>query len=517
MDINDLFRNRLQNREVTPPAFVWEKVEAELRARRRKRVFFWLWTGVIATAVCTGSGWVWYRSSVPSTQQTLLVHSAAQDPAPAPDVPAGQNATVPNQKTSRPTDQPKAGFPAAGAPGSPTAAPSAFTTAPLAEHLRHHSAQSPSAEKAPRSHLRLPRPAPAAQVLHDKPSTASKPASSSLFLQKGAADAGLQVFPASDPCAADPIRAAAPLLSPVAYAVPNTEATPAQEDGPQDFRAVSLLPLQKGAYASLLTNLKPTAPPRILRLGKSPRRRNRCYNFQENANVWFLDIYAGPSYDSKLLRSLPDNQPYLAQRRKTESYFFAYNAGVRASVVFNRFYLLRTGLHYDQTTELFRYYDPAYIQVTTVQRPGTTKLDTINIQYGSRASKIYNRFGKIDIPLLAGAELRKGNTGFSFNGGATFNVAFWKRGQMMNADSGRPDWFTPKEERMDVFRKRVGLSLMASAQWFCHLQPRTRIYIEPYFREILRPVTQPDHLVEQRHRIFGVQCGITCILDKKMH
>lgn len=517
MDINDLFRNRLQNREVTPPAFVWEKVEAELRARRRKRVFFWLWTGVIATAVCAGGGWVCYSSSVPSTQQTVLVHSAAKDPAPAFDVPAGQNATAHNKETSRPTDHQKAVPATAGAPGSPTAAPSAFNTAPVAEHLRNHVAPSPSAETAPRSPLRLPQPTPTVQVLHDKPSTASQPEASDPFLQKGAADTGLQAFSTPDPHAADPIPAAALLPPPVSRAVLKTTALPADEDGLQDFRPVSLLPLQKGAYASLLTHPKPPAPPRILRLGKGPRRHNRCYNFQENANVWFLDIYGGPSYDSKLLRSLPDNQPYLAQRKKTESYFFAYNAGVRASVVFNRFYLLRTGLHYDQTTELFRYYDPAYIQVTTVQRPGTTKLDTISIQYGSRASKIYNRFGKIDIPLLAGAELRKGNTGFSFNGGATFNVAFWKRGQMMNADRGRPDWFTPKEERMDVFRKRVGMSLMASAQWFCHLQPRTRIYIEPYFREILRPVTQPDHLVEQRHRIFGVQCGITCILDKKMH
>jgi hypothetical protein len=495
MDINDAFRNRLEHSSVPPPPLVWEKVEAELRIRRRRRGLIWLWLGLLLTAGA-GGGWTWYRQMIAGRNPAKATPvAAATDRNFTESAAIAENASVeksisknllparpvaPKVVSVRPKDRTTTRH-------SATAAPQKTAAQPLIEAASLPFAHTPQTNLSPAVSPPLPA-SPVGTNLAVAGGTTATPHA-----------AAIVPFAESDLPAP---QSTAPATSVVGAAI-----------------SADLLPalsfLEKRNYQTFTPALRLLAPPRTVRPKRSPRKRNRCYNFEQNANVWFLDLYSGPSYDAKLLRSLPDNQPYMAQRLKTEERFFAYNAGVRASFVFNRFYLFRTGLHYDQSTEVFRYFDPAYIQITTVQRPGTNILDTVNIQYGRQTTKVYNRQGKLDIPLLLGAELRKGNTGFSFNGGATFNIAFWKRGQMLHTDTRRPDWFTPSRDRMNVYRNRVGVSVFASTQWFCHLQPRTRLYIEPYFREVLRPVTRTDHPVEERHRIFGVQCGVTRILDKK--
>jgi hypothetical protein len=251
-----------------------------------------------------------------------------------------------------------------------------------------------------------------------------------------------------------------------------------------------------------------------------PQSTQRCYSFSNKGGVWMLDAYGGPAWSLSEWRIRNSElDTYVAARRRTETPDGAFNAGLRASYFLHPNLVLRTGLHYDQWVERFEYFDPNFIRYHVVI---TQKLingqwvsvtDTVGVEYGSEYRKTYNRFGLLDIPLQIGAEWRRGAMGFSLNAGASINVLFHKRGHILDT-AGQPVSFTPGSDGLDVYRPRVGWSAGGSVQAFYHVAPRTRLFAEPYFRVVLRPITLPSYPIEQRQAIAGLRVGVSQILDK---
>ncbi|MEO6037495.1 MAG: outer membrane beta-barrel protein, partial [Saprospiraceae bacterium] len=198
---------------------------------------------------------------------------------------------------------------------------------------------------------------------------------------------------------------------------------------------------------------------------------------------------------------------------------WAFNAGIRGSLLFGQHFLLRTGLDYQQRTEVFEYADPDFIQVTIrqtikiIDNIPVTVIDTIGVEYGEHYVKTFNRYGQLDVPIMAGVEFRNGRAGLSLQAGASLNVYFWKHGTSLDAQ-GSPASFTPNGNGDSrVFRQRAGWSTTASAQVFYHLRPRLRVFAEPYYHYNLRPLTLVGQPVAQRYTTWGLKLGITKILD----
>ncbi|MBX2890887.1 MAG: hypothetical protein KF734_08180 [Saprospiraceae bacterium] len=245
-----------------------------------------------------------------------------------------------------------------------------------------------------------------------------------------------------------------------------------------------------------------------------------CYDFAKNPNVWMLDAYMGPSFSSfKSETNDPSSEPYRQRREATEQSDWAFNAGLRGSLLLGRHFLLRSGVHYEQMTDVFEHFDPNYVkyiveitQVIVDNKP-VIIADTIDIQYGESYVKTYNRYGLLDIPFEIGGEIRSGRFGLSLQAGASLNVFFWKRGTFLS-DNEQPTPFTPGAKGgQEIYRPRVGLSAGASAQTFFHLRPRLRVFAEPYFRQILHPLTLENQSVQQRRSNWGVKIGVTKIFD----
>ncbi len=230
----------------------------------------------------------------------------------------------------------------------------------------------------------------------------------------------------------------------------------------------------------------------FIRKKKDPKY---CYNFAENPNVWMVEAYAGPSFNKRSLQAgIPAFESYAQMRRNTEHPDWSFNAGVRGALLLKRHWLLRTGLHYEQMTEVFEYADPSYIKyiVEIINQPGEpTIIDTVGVEYGENYVKTFNRYGMIDVPLEMGAELRSGRFGLSLHAGLSVNVFFWKRGTVLSPGN-QPKPFTPgAKDATEIFRTRTGLSATGSAQMFVHLKPTVRVFAEPYFRKVLK--LQPNH------------------------
>ncbi len=317
----------------------------------------------------------------------------------------------------------------------------------------------------------------------------------------------------------------APLIAPAPEILPAAPLPPAPEIPAVEITAAPRN--RSGSAAPLLPGSAIQAPAAAFRLPASPgqipftlpRKRKdpgSCYDFTGRPNVWFADVYAGPGLPSRRLTSPdPEFQDYSRLRRETESPSTAFSAGLRGSMLLNRHYLVRAGLHYDQFTEVFEYADPNYIEYTVKVRNELvggvwqTITDTIGVDYGEHYQKTYNRYGMLDIPIMLGGEWRSGRTGFSVQAGASVNIFFWNRGAMLSPQGVPTDF----DRDNPAFRARTGASLMGSVQWFWHLRPQWRVFVEPYFRRMLQPISPDGSPVLQQYSLHGVQLGITKILD----
>lgn len=472
--IDELMRQRLQHAVAPPPAAVWPRVEAALRKRRRRFLFFWF---LGAGMACLGLlGW-WWRSGVVE-KNTWMYQTEAKDvntDQTKPAAIAGNNPVATNQKENETLEtatisQVQKGEKEAG-----------NTAIPGMEDLKQQARTNKTSRK-----------------------TEQKGVSKT---QLPTEISGLAIMPAGAPTTDKDIPK--PIVSDMG--ISSRKETPFIPT----LNVPLASPLSPSHPLTSHTSLAPLTPSIV----KNKKETRNCYDFAGHPNVLLIDAYLGPSLVRKEMSTGPDNQPYLAQRRNTESRDWSYSAGLRASILLDRHFLLRSGLHYDQINEKFEYFDPNYVQVTIrqttqiVNGQPVTVIDTLGVDYGEHYLKSYNRFGMLDIPLEVGVELRNGRSGLSLNAGFAVNVLFWKRGAILSPIDGRPAYFTPGSGTVDVFRAKAGLSAMGSVQWFCHLRPKLRIFAEPTVRAVLRPVTISGHPVEQRYGMLGLNIGMTRILD----
>jgi hypothetical protein len=256
-----------------------------------------------------------------------------------------------------------------------------------------------------------------------------------------------------------------------------------------------------------------------MRRARKKIKDRKCYDFNKHRDAWLIEGYAGMHMPWQTLsNNNPEWSAYRQKRLDTETNGWGFNAGARMAYLFNRNYLVRSGLHYEQIVQPFEHFDPNSMEITIRQRIETingvqvTVTDTLDVRFGSDYLKTYNRFGMLDIPIEVGMELRSGHSGVNLMAGAAVNVFFWKRGAILSPDTDKPAYFTPRNGDIDVFRANLGLSIGASAQLFHHIKPKVRIFAEPYFRYIVQPVTVGTHPVRQHWGFGGVRVGLTRIL-----
>lgn len=449
--IDEQFRRRLYDAEAAPPAFVWQNVELELKKRKRRRGFLWLFFfGMAASGM-----WLMLLPAQKNTRSQAL-----------------ENATV-----------------SANAPGEPPA------NIPSGENTRTFSAAAPDAgHEATASKAGASASTPAKNF-----GAKTAPAVKTIFQQALAPLAPLPESPEATrpPDAADaqqPAEAALFLAKDPLSLLPGADAAPA-------FRRQLSLPKAKS----------------FIRKRKDPKY---CYDFAQNPNVWMIDAYIGPSFGQQTFRAEnPDFDDYAQMRRSTEDNGWAFNAGLRGSLLLGRHFIIRTGIQYEQMTTVFEHIDPNYVKYlveitqTIVDNKPVVVIDTVGVEYGENYVKTYNRFGMIDVPIEIGGEIRRGRVGLSLHAGLSFNALFWKRGTALSPN-GQPLPFTPDEkDAVEIYRTRTGLSAGGSAQLFVHLHPTLRVFAEPYFRKVLKPLTLDDQAVAQRYGSWGIKFGAAKILD----
>ena len=460
---DQIFRQKLHSAAVPPPAQVWAEVARTLRKRRRRVIAWWILTAALTAGL--GSGW-WYHTTA------ALTADAGQAAISA--CPTANNSVAATFSSPTPSSLP---------PSPP----------PQKEELSSGNSAFPAPVSSPKTAQ--------SRLLYEKSKAAT---------QQQPANANTNLITA-------PLSAAQPADTGTGYAALPPEDLPLAANSDLNVTVPVFADMDMIASAALPNYLfrhvaMPVLQPvRIIR--KKKEQTDKCYNFDTHPNVWMGELYAGPvTAHKKLSRpSNPELSRYVQQRYHTEGQGWGFVAGARAGILLNRHYLLQSGVEYEQFSEVFRYSDPSSIIVYTKQvynpQTGQSTLDTISIEFGSETTRIINRFGRIEVPLSAGYEWRHQRYGWRVTGGAALNVFFWKRGAILDPQSGEPAWFTPETGQNEVFRSRTGLSAHGAAQLFWHPATTTRLFVEPYYRKILHSVTLDSHPLAQRYHIWGIRLG----------
>jgi hypothetical protein len=472
--IDDYLRGRLYDAEVPPPAFVWAGVEHALRRKRRRRLFGWLMLAVLSA----GAVW-WYTASGDST------------PLAGQDTPAATQLSTPTTTTAT-ADAPDALFgPGGSRPSEAAAAVSGPATgaAPDPDAIRLSGSVSTPPARLPASGT------PASPALPATPEAARRTDTRLPAIDR---DAGRDQANASG------------------------REQPAAISAASDAAVLSTSLLPNRPLAAMLTSRRPvrrtpdpastlTVPAPRPAAVKPRRKTKNCYDFSRHPNAWLLEGYAGPTFARKTLTpGSPTEAGYRDARLGTERPDWAYNAGLRAALIFNRNFVVRTGLHYEQVIEVFEDLEENITRIEIHTDPVTGEM-TSDTSYYDRYRKYFNRLGWLDIPLQVGMELRAGRAGLSLHTGATINLLFWKQGLILDPLGG--DAIDLEARGETVFKARTGLSMISNLQCFYHLAPRTRVFVEPYYRQVLKPVNIDSHPVSQRYSFWGVQVGFSRILE----
>jgi hypothetical protein len=468
-EFDDKFKNRVQNAESTPPAFVWNNVEKALRQPKRKPPFFWFLNGaafllisglVLSAYLKTGETKQKDTISDKISQQELLLMSKDEVQFSVKEK-ANIITSVIGASSSEKTALSSTNNFVENEPfidtkhdinkinplinkKSVAKSESIFTGIILNSTTETNHFVTYNTEKTDENQTTL--------------------ASSNQLTPKGTKDTNFDLLPLSNP--------------------------------------------NLGVFPRPYLNIEPIKP--FWR-----RKNNRdCYHFSGRKSVWMLEGYVSPLLMQRALSSpSASEQGKINQRNATESKSFAMSAGLRAVAVVGQF-TFKAGLNYNQFTEVFSYSNPNYIDIH-IRRVFINGewVETQSTEYGEKVVKSYNRFYLLDVPVTSGFELRKGRIGLGINAGISANIFFGKRGTILNNDQ-LPMPFTPSSpNNQKVFKSTVGLSVLGSAQAFYHYNAKTRFFVEPSYQGILKPVTLANYPIEQRYQIWGLKLGIAKILD----
>lgn len=470
--IDDQFRARLSQTEMTPPPMVWANVATEL-ARQKRRKVLGLWAaGGLATVGVLAVAWLFYspgeagKSSDSAKILTEQNESAAANSSAASA--AFEKNQVENQSNISAQNQPD------------------FST-----------------EKA-------------ASIASFKKNQPKFAAAQPVFIEKNGAALGnfkpknlTGSFPSSVKNSTQSIENQL-VENFDGTQIPAVGQTFVSEKG-MDFLASKKANLTNfdglaGRDLSFFENKKsPKTPP--FKTFKLKKKKPVCPSFADRGEVFFLDFYAGPGMSFHSLSAADSDSPgYIKRRKETEKSKFAWSAGVRAGWLFASKYLLRTGLQYNHVVETLDFYDPKLQKIIITIDNETGNRDTA--YFAEHFVRATNNLGFLDLPITVGIEQGRGAFGWSLNGGVAANLLFFKEGKIVKLGDvqDQPTYRRPS------LKANAGLSLVANAQFFYQIDKKSRVFVEPSYQRILQPVSRKSVPAEERYSFGGLSFGYTRVL-----
>lgn len=231
--------------------------------------------------------------------------------------------------------------------------------------------------------------------------------------------------------------------------------------------------------------------------------------FSSNGNgvSYFLEAFGSPGFASQNLTPASENYAFLtdevqaAQQNQTAVVF-----GIRLAAVNRKGWSLRTGVHYTQIKESFRF-ENHFPEIELIYDPGGGEVreDTIYVPSG-RILNNNKEYTILDLPLILGYQKRHQRWTFSAQAGPILNLSFQQKGTLINPN--RQLISTQSPEGQSAYRRRLGLNWYGSLGVHYEIQPGVHLMLEPYLRWQNRSFTEESFPIQQKYLTGGVSLGV---------
>ena len=237
-----------------------------------------------------------------------------------------------------------------------------------------------------------------------------------------------------------------------------------------------------------------------------------CPTFGSKKRNLYLQVYTIFDFVNSNLSSSDDNINYRNERDRTQTFVPSVRAGIQAKYLFDNGLYIKGGFEYGIVRE--RYKDRIVDTLTTIEPDQlisffeTSPGDTTYI-YGPApvttitASNwnVKNSYRTIDIPLLVGYQMTKGQWTYGLELGVIHNIKLTTKSFILDTDL-RPR-LAP-----EYYKTRIGQSLTGGISLGYALTPDIKVLGLLHFKQNLSTINSDVNTVDQKNLHIGLGAGL---------
>ncbi len=283
----------------------------------------------------------------------------------------------------------------------------------------------------------------------------------------------------------------------------------------------------KNSYVSLgtrnhitkKTNIKPTEPSLIaLEPFVIKRKAQECPSFYKDVWVPYMWTEYGNVFPQRSLEAEAGYEDYLDLRNQYEEtqYSFDFAAGFGLKTPYGIFGEL--GLQYSQIQEKFSFTDPETIKKTQIITIDTLFMDgqiiaNSDTSYidipGAVTIVTHNKYKFFNFPMMLGYDYGiNPNFSIGVKAGAILNFSFRQKGRFVDEDN-TPVWFSSSApDRIEAFTDKISMSFMTGIQATYHLGDVMSFYASPQIKFIPKTITTDSYQIKQTYLNPALTIGI---------
>ncbi|HMG15250.1 MAG TPA: hypothetical protein VK590_07390 [Saprospiraceae bacterium] len=244
----------------------------------------------------------------------------------------------------------------------------------------------------------------------------------------------------------------------------------------------------------------------------------RAYNSKDKFSL-YLGIYGGYGIPYKsLIAKDNNNKQFESTRSATETILEEYQFGAYLGSKYNNGLFVEAGFEYNRINERFDYLKTItdtigmyLISGFIINNPGDTSYlkDTLDVtRISNYYKKIYNQYSFYSIPISVGYEFNKmARTRFYIKGGVMVNLAIKNEVEILDKE-GVPTRYQSKETSSDYpFKPKIGLIPFLSIGARYNLNTSIELFGELNYKHIY-DITADDYSIKQHYDLISANVGL---------
>lgn len=235
-----------------------------------------------------------------------------------------------------------------------------------------------------------------------------------------------------------------------------------------------------------------------------------CYSFREGKNRFFLGLEGGPGLPLRKLNNRLEEGKLYANKLETEQPWYAYSASIHAGMLLKNNIFFYSGFNLAGIKEKFDYRRTGLTQIVITFDPVTNQPIDTSVQTGTVINSGENHIRLYQIPVSIGYQKAFNKWSVGVDAGMYFNLSASARGKLLWSDGN-----VRKLEDATLYKNRIGMSAQIALTFGCMLDDSWSLYLRPQYVKALQSWTTENSSIEQSYDMIHVNLGVRKFFGKK--